>query len=111
LDVPFALHVCLHVQFTALLTRMDMQAQDSKQHVLHGSAFIRLSYDLTCAWLPMLPCLQVWYAVPESANDACRVAMQDCLPHLFADNPAVLQQAAAAVSPNELRARGVPVCR
>lgn len=49
--------------------------------------------------------------MPESANDAFQVAVQDCLPHLFADNPALLQQAVAAVSPNELRARGVPVCR
>lgn len=53
----------------------------------------------------------MWYAVPESAHEAFQVAMQDCLPHLFAANPAVLQQAATAVSPNELRARGVPVCR
>lgn len=65
---------------------------------------------LLCVYLGLFV-VQVWYSVPESAHEAFLVAVQDCLPHLFAGNPGLMQQAATAVSPNELRARGVPVCR
>jgi hypothetical protein len=54
---------------------------------------------------------RVWYAVPESGYEALQLAVQDALPQSGPATPALLQQASLAVSPNELRARGVPVCR
>lgn len=57
-------------------------------------------------------CVQVWYAVPGHAAEALELAVGDCLPHLTAADqhlPPLPQQ--VAVSPNELSARGLPVCR
>lgn len=56
-------------------------------------------------------CLQVWYGVPGSAADAFETVVQDCLPHLTAADGQLLHKAMTAVSPNQLRARGLPVCR
>jgi hypothetical protein len=64
------------------------------------------------ALLCMCPaCWQVWYGAPEYAAEALEVAVQDCLPHLWTADRQLLQQQVTAVSPNELRARGVPVYR
>lgn len=54
--------------------------------------------------------VQVWYAVPGSAAEAFDVVVQDCLPHLTAD-PQLLHKGLTAISPNQLRGRGLPVCR
>eukprot|EP00775_Hariotina_reticulata_P011303 gene11303-11453_t len=54
---------------------------------------------------------KVWYGVPEYAAEALEVALQDCLPHLWAADRQLMHKQVTAVSPNELRARGVPVYR
>ena len=54
---------------------------------------------------------QVWYGVPACATGALEEAMRDALPHLFAGTPRLLYQLVTALSPAQLRRRGVPVYR
>ena len=52
---------------------------------------------------------KVWYGVPSSACEAFDEAMRDALPDLFAEDPLLLHRLVTMLSPNELKARGVPV--
>ena len=54
---------------------------------------------------------KVWYGVPSCACEAFDDAMHDALPHLFAEDPLLLHRLVTMLSPNELKARGVPVYR
>ncbi|KAL4448340.1 hypothetical protein ABPG75_005559 [Micractinium tetrahymenae] len=54
---------------------------------------------------------KVWYGVPASATAALEEAVRDALPHLFAGNPRLMYQLVTALSPMELKKRGVPVYR
>lgn len=54
---------------------------------------------------------KVWYGVPASATGALEEAVRDALPHLFASNPRLMYQLVTALSPTELKRRGVPVYR
>jgi histone demethylase JARID1 len=56
-------------------------------------------------------CLQVWYGVPAVAAAALDAAMRDALPHLFDKDKLLLHKLITMLSPNQLKARGVPVCR
>ena len=47
--------------------------------------------------------VQVWYALPGSAAVAFQDAKQDAVPHLM--------QEEAMLSPEQLKLRGLPVCR
>ena len=53
----------------------------------------------------------MWYGVPSCACEAFDDAMHDALPHLFAEDPLLLHRLVTMLSPNELKARGVPVYR
>ena len=53
----------------------------------------------------------MWYGVPSSACEAFDEAMRDALPDLFAEDPLLLHRLVTMLSPNELKARGVPVFR
>jgi hypothetical protein len=54
---------------------------------------------------------KVWYGVPAYASEALEVAFKDALPHLFEADPLLLHRLVTTLSPNELRARGIPVYR
>ena len=54
---------------------------------------------------------KVWYGVPSYACEAFDAAMRDALPDLFAEDPLLLHRLVTMLSPNELRARGIPVYR
>ncbi|KAL4433266.1 hypothetical protein ABPG77_003314 [Micractinium sp. CCAP 211/92] len=54
---------------------------------------------------------KVWYGVPASATAALEEAVRDALPHLCAGNPRLMYQLVTALSPMELKKRGVPVYR
>eukprot|EP00775_Hariotina_reticulata_P008860 gene8860-9039_t len=54
---------------------------------------------------------KVWYGVPAMAAAALDAAMRDALPHLFEKDKLLLHKLITMLSPNQLRARGVPVCR
>ena len=54
---------------------------------------------------------KVWYGVPSYACQAFDDAMRDALPHLFEEDPLLLHRLVTMLSPNELKARGVPVYR
>ena len=55
--------------------------------------------------------VQVWYGVPAHASEALEEAMKDALPHLFEAAPSLMYQLVTMLSPTQLKARGVPVCR
>jgi histone demethylase JARID1 len=55
--------------------------------------------------------LQVWYGVPAAAAAALDAAMRDALPHLFDRDRLLLHKLITMLSPSQLVARGVPVCR
>jgi histone demethylase JARID1 len=55
--------------------------------------------------------VQVWYGVPAEAAAALDAAMRDALPHLFARDKLLLHKLITMLSPSQLVARGVPVCR
>jgi hypothetical protein len=57
------------------------------------------------------PCLQIWYGVPAAAAAALDAAMRDALPHLFDKDHLLLHKLITMLSPAQLAARGVPVCR
>lgn len=78
------------------------------QHACTGpsaSINIALSVPLSCS------CLQVWYGVPAAAAAALDAAMRDALPHLFDKDHLLLHKLITMLSPAQLAARGVPVCR
>ena len=58
-----------------------------------------------------LASVQVWYGVPAHASEALEEAMRDALPHLFEAAPSLMYQLVTMLSPTQLKARGVPVCR
>lgn len=55
--------------------------------------------------------LQVWYGVPAAAAAALDASMRDALPHLFDKDHLLLHKLITMLSPAQLAARGVPVCR
>lgn len=57
------------------------------------------------------PCSQIWYGVPAAAAAALDAAMRDALPHLFDKDHLLLHKLITMLSPAQLAARGVPVCR
>lgn len=60
------------------------------------------------------PCLvlsQIWYGVPAKAAGALDATMRDALPHLFEKDKLLLHKLVTMLSPTQLMARGVPVCR
>jgi histone demethylase JARID1 len=59
----------------------------------------------------LLHCTQVWYGVPAEAAAALDAAMRDALPHLFERDRLLLHKLITMLSPSQLVARGVPVCR
>lgn len=63
--------------------------------------------------LPALPMLPTPPSVPAFASEGMGAALQDALPHLFkaAHGPDGMRSPAAALSPSELKARGVPAYR
>uniref|UniRef100_A0A383V7Y9 JmjC domain-containing protein n=1 Tax=Tetradesmus obliquus TaxID=3088 RepID=A0A383V7Y9_TETOB len=54
---------------------------------------------------------KVWYGVPAEAAAALDAAMRDALPHLFERDRLLLHKLITMLSPSQLVARGVPVCR
>ncbi|KAF6266335.1 JmjC-domain-containing protein [Scenedesmus sp. NREL 46B-D3] len=54
---------------------------------------------------------KIWYGVPAEAAAALDAAMRDALPHLFQRDRLLLHKLVTMLSPNQLVARGVPVCR
>lgn len=68
-----------------------------------------IAYDDDGGGPVMVP--QVWYGVPASAAAALDAAMRDALPHLFQRDKLLLHKLVTMLSPAQLVARGVPVCR
>jgi hypothetical protein len=74
-----------------------------------GSVVV-LTFSCTCSCIAFL-LLQVWYGVPAAAAAALDAAMRDALPHLFDRDRLLLHKLITMLSPSQLVARGVPVCR
>jgi hypothetical protein len=60
--------------------------------------------------LPVPP-LPSCTSVPGTAAAKLDAVMADALPHLFSRDPQLLHKLVTMLSPSQLAARGVPVCR
>lgn len=89
--------------------RTNPSSISSLGHDAHCFLYCNALFDILIA--PFFLSFQVWYGVPATAAAALDAAMRDALPHLFARDKLLLHKLVTMMSPTELMARGVPVCR
>ena len=54
---------------------------------------------------------KVWYGIPEDMAHRFEEVVYNSVPALFEDEPSLMHQIVTMVSPNKLRAAGIPICR
>ena len=54
---------------------------------------------------------KVWYGIPEHEAQRFEQEVYRAVPSFFEDEPSLMHQIVTFVSPNILRARGIPICR